>query len=171
MTNNEKENWLVVYTKNNHEKKVSKIFLEKNIEFYLPLQKIKKKWSDRVKIIEVPLFKGIIFVKNNILKDNLYLIPSVSYILQRNNKLQLVKSFEIENIKILLNGLEEKYEKVDYQEIIKGDNVEVIKGPFKGLIGTSIVVNKKHQLIITITGINESYSVQLPKSCVKKIKN
>ncbi len=170
MINNEKDNWLVVYTKNNHEKKVSRMFLEKNIEFYLPLQKIKRKWSDRVKTIEVPLFNGIIFVKNNISKEELYMTSGVSYILQRNNKIQLVKSFEIENIKILLNELEGKYEKINNEEIIKGDIVEVLKGPFRGLVGTSMVVNKKHHLVITITGINESYSVQLPKSCVKKLE-
>jgi transcriptional antiterminator RfaH len=171
MINDEKDDWLVVYTKCKHEKKIAKILLEKNIEFFLPLQKIKRKWSDRIKTIEVPLFKGIIFVKNNISKNEIYSIPNVGYILQRNNKLQLVKSYEIENIKILMNELKGNYQKYDSEEYIEGGFVEVIKGPFKGLIGTSIVVNRKHQLIITITGQNESYSVQLPKSCVKKLKS
>lgn len=38
---------------------------EKGVESYCPLNKVRRKWSDRVKIVEEPLFKSYVFVKVN----------------------------------------------------------------------------------------------------------
>ncbi|MBS1917794.1 MAG: UpxY family transcription antiterminator [Bacteroidetes bacterium] len=55
--------WYAVYTKPRWEKKVNKVLLEKNIESYCPLNKVSRKWSDRMKIVEEPLFKSYVFVR------------------------------------------------------------------------------------------------------------
>lgn len=55
--------WLAVYTRPRWEKKVNQLLLEKGIESYCPLNKVRRKWSDRVKIVEEPLFKSYVFVK------------------------------------------------------------------------------------------------------------
>ena len=55
--------WLAVYTRPRWEKKVNQLFIEKGLESYCPLNKVRRKWSDRVKIVEEPLFKSYVFVK------------------------------------------------------------------------------------------------------------
>jgi len=55
--------WLVVYTKPRWEKKVNTSLVKKGIEAYCPLNKVRRKWSDRMKTIEEPLFKSYVFVK------------------------------------------------------------------------------------------------------------
>jgi transcription antitermination factor NusG len=55
--------WYALYTKPRCEKKVHEYLQAKGIESYCPLQKTKKRWSDRYKIIEEPLFKSYVFVK------------------------------------------------------------------------------------------------------------
>ncbi|MGB3155146.1 MAG: UpxY family transcription antiterminator [Chitinophagaceae bacterium] len=55
--------WLAVYTRPRWEKKVNQLLMEKGLESYCPLNKIRRKWSDRVKIVEEPLFKSYVFVK------------------------------------------------------------------------------------------------------------
>jgi transcription antitermination factor NusG len=42
---------------------VNQLLIEKGLESYCPLNKIRRKWSDRVKIVEEPLFKSYVFVK------------------------------------------------------------------------------------------------------------
>jgi transcription antitermination factor NusG len=42
---------------------VNKLLTEKGLESYCPLNKVRRKWSDRVKIVEEPLFKSYVFVK------------------------------------------------------------------------------------------------------------
>jgi transcription antitermination factor NusG len=63
----EKSNWYALYTKPRCEKKVHATLLSGNVESYCPLTRMKKKWSDRYKWVEEPLFKSYVFVK---LKDS-----------------------------------------------------------------------------------------------------
>jgi len=42
---------------------VNQLLFEKGLECYCPLNKVRRKWSDRVKVIEEPLFRSYVFVK------------------------------------------------------------------------------------------------------------
>ena len=55
--------WYAIYTRPRWEKKVNHLLLQKGVESYCPLNKVRRKWSDRIKIIEEPLFKSYVFVK------------------------------------------------------------------------------------------------------------
>jgi transcription antitermination factor NusG len=55
--------WYAVYTKPRWEKKVNELLLKAGVEAYCPLNKVRKKWSDRIKWVEEPLFKSYVFVK------------------------------------------------------------------------------------------------------------
>jgi transcription antitermination factor NusG len=55
--------WHAVYTKPRWEKKVAALLEAKGIEFYCPLHKVEKQWSDRRKTVLEPLFKSYVFVK------------------------------------------------------------------------------------------------------------
>jgi transcription antitermination factor NusG len=55
--------WLAIYTRPRWEKKVNQLLTEKGLESYCPLNKVRRKWSDRVKVIQEPLFKSYVFVK------------------------------------------------------------------------------------------------------------
>lgn len=55
--------WLAVYTRPRWEKKVNQLLIEKGLESYCPLNKVRRKWSDRVKVVEEPLFKSYVFVR------------------------------------------------------------------------------------------------------------
>lgn len=52
-----------MYTRPRWEKKVHFLLKDKGIESYCPLNKVRRKWSDRIKIVEEPLFKSYVFVK------------------------------------------------------------------------------------------------------------
>src|ERR1700712_1249639 len=56
-------NWYAVYTKPRWEKKVYALMTERGITAYCPLNKVRRKWSDRVKTVEEPLFSSYVFVQ------------------------------------------------------------------------------------------------------------
>ena len=58
--------WIAVYTKPRHEKTVENELLKKGFEVYLPILKERRKWSDRKKWVEFPLFRSYIFVRTEI---------------------------------------------------------------------------------------------------------
>jgi transcription antitermination factor NusG len=55
--------WHAVYTKPRWEKKVAALLDAKGIEYYCPLNKVVKQWSDRKKTVLEPLFKSYVFVQ------------------------------------------------------------------------------------------------------------
>jgi transcription antitermination factor NusG len=56
-------NWFAVYTASRHEKRVAQHLSQREIEFYLPLYRSARKWSDGSKVtLELPLFPGYLFV-------------------------------------------------------------------------------------------------------------
>ena len=55
--------WFAIYTKPRWEKKVKTSLEQRGFESYCPLNRIKKKWSDRIKVIHEPLFKSYVFVR------------------------------------------------------------------------------------------------------------
>ena len=61
------------------------------------------------------------------------------------------------------------FDSEDSLDVVPGDKVEVIRGPFQGLIATSIEVNRTHKLIVQIESLDQRFVVHVPKSFVKKI--
>jgi transcription antitermination factor NusG len=55
-------NWYAIYSKPRWEKKVLDILTRKGLEAYCPMNKLRKKWSDRIKTVYEPLFKSYVFV-------------------------------------------------------------------------------------------------------------
>jgi transcription antitermination factor NusG len=55
--------WFAVYTVSRHEKRVAQHLSHRQIEFYLPLYKSERKWSDGSRVtLDLPLFPGYLFV-------------------------------------------------------------------------------------------------------------
>jgi transcription antitermination factor NusG len=63
--------WYAVYVRSRHEKSVHEFFFRKGIESSLTLKSIYRQWSDRKKKVEVPLFRGYVFVNIDISKEKL----------------------------------------------------------------------------------------------------
>jgi transcription antitermination factor NusG len=57
-------NWFAVYTISRHEKRVAQHLSQREIEYYLPLYRSARKWSDGSRVLlELPLFPGYLFVR------------------------------------------------------------------------------------------------------------
>ena len=55
--------WFAVYTISRHEKRVAQHLTQRQIEFYLPLYRSERRWSDGSRVtLDLPLFPGYLFV-------------------------------------------------------------------------------------------------------------
>ena len=165
---NNSEKWIAVYTKPRHEKTVSNELYKKGYEVYLPLLKEKRKWSDRKKWIEFPLFKSYLFVKTDI-KNSLSVVQSygVVKIIKFGEKVGIVQNEIIDSIRLMIEG-GYKPEPLDY--FIKGDPVIVKEGPLKGLIGEVVRIDNNERLIVRIDAIQHSVSIQIERGFLNSIK-
>jgi transcription antitermination factor NusG len=103
-----KKNWYAIYTRPRHEKKVHSLLIARGLEAYCPLNKVKKKWSDRFKWIEEPLFKSYVFVKvKEDEKSLVRMVDGVVNFVYWLGKPAIVKDNEIEVIRKFLNDYSE----------------------------------------------------------------
>jgi transcription antitermination factor NusG len=162
--------WLAVYTRPRWEKKVNLLLSEKGVESYCPLNKVRRKWSDRVKIVEEPLFKSYVFVKvNGEDRSDVRMTPGVINFVYWQGKPAVIKEKEINAIKRFLD----EYENVEVQplELKVSQRVKVIAGPLMDQEGQVLEVkNKKAKVAIDSLGYMLVASVEKTKLAAVKTK-
>ena len=134
--------WYAIYTRPRWEKKVNGLLEQKGIESYCPLNKVRRKWSDRIKKVEEPLFKSYVFVK--IVEEdrsNVRMTNGVVNFVYWNGKPAVIREKEIQTIRRFLN----EYEQV---EVVKVDlnvdeRVRVIAGPMMDQEGKVLELKNK----------------------------
>ncbi|MDP4261635.1 MAG: UpxY family transcription antiterminator [Bacteroidota bacterium] len=134
--------WLAIYSRPRWEKKVNQLLLEKGFESYCPLNKVRRKWSDRVKIVEEPLFKSYVFVKvNDEDRTAVRMTPGVINFVYWDSKPAVIKEKEINAIKRFLN----EYENVEVQpiDLQVHQRVKIITGPLMDHEGEILSLQRK----------------------------
>ena len=119
--------WLAVYTRPRWEKKVNQLLAERGIERYCPLNKVSRKWSDRIKVIEEPLFKSYVFVKvNDDDRTHVRMTPGIINFVYWQGKPAVIKEKEINLIKRFLD----EYESVEVRpiDLELNQRVKIISG-------------------------------------------
>ncbi|HMH23169.1 MAG TPA: UpxY family transcription antiterminator [Puia sp.] len=160
----------MVYTKPRWEKKVFGLLTERGMEAYCPLNRVRKKWSDRVKWVEEPLFKSYVFVRARAAEDDqakIRMTGGVVNFVYWLGKPAVVKDREIEIIRKFLNDYDEV--RAEPLELDRNDKVIIRKGIFMDKEAKVVkVVNNKVQVIIESIGF--SLVAVIDKSNVSMIK-
>lgn len=139
--------WYAVYTKPRWEKKVAQALTNNHIENYCPLNKITKKWSDRMKVVEEPLFTSYVFVKiTQRQQTQVRFIDGVLNYVYWLGKPAIIRDDEIETIKDFLK--QHKNVRLENVRINVADRVKVIDGPLYELEGNVIAVNTKSVKVV-----------------------
>ena len=160
--------WYALSTKARHEKKVFDRFQLKGIESYLPLQTIHRRWSDRYKKVQEPLFSCYVFVKIA-LKDRLPVLQTdgVVRLVSFKGIPATIPDDQLAAIKIVLKEKED-IQRIDY--LTPGKKVEVSQGPLKNVRGVLINIKNKHRLVLRLYGIMQAISVDIDYRDIKMIE-
>ena len=134
--------WFAIYTKPRWEKKVNQLLTDKGVECYCPLNKVKRKWSDRTKTIEEPLFKSYVFVKvTEEERTKVRLTNGVVNFVYWNGKPAIVREKEIQTIKLFLD--EHENVQVRPMDLTVQQRVLITSGTFMDRTATVLDVRKK----------------------------
>ena len=164
------QNWFVAYTYPKAEKKVSNRILEAGFDSFLPLQKVRRVWSDRIKYIEEPLFSSYVFVKTDVTNlPRLTDIHGLSRFIAFQGEYAKVKEKEIKMIqKFVTSGVDID---VFSGRLREKQLVRVKSGPFAGMEGLLVRKEGKGRFVVEIKGISQSISVNIPAQCLEVITN
>lgn len=153
--------WYACYTRSRTEKTTVIQLEQAGIECYLPLIRTLRKWSDRMKWVDMPLLRSYIFVR--VSQDNYAKVLSTDSVVRFitfENKAVPIPDKQIDTIRLLLNQGAEL--EVVSKRFEPGDKIVVQAGPFLGLQGELVQYRGKKKVLIRLGSMSESLLVTLP---------
>lgn len=154
--------WYAVYTRPRWEKKVNELFERKGIDSYCPLNKTRRKWSDRMKIVYQPLIPSYVFVHvNEAEKAKVRMVDGVVNFVYYLGKPAVIREQEINLIKRFLGD----YENVETRsvDVAEGQRVRILSGVMTNKEGTVIRIEHNKALVYI-----ESLGIELVAQFEKK---
>ncbi len=134
--------WYALYTRPRWEKKVNGLLTNKGIESYCPLNKVRRQWSDRIKVVEEPLFKSYVFVKvSEESRTDVRMTDGVINFVYWDGKPALIKDREIQAIKLFLD--EHEHVSLVKMDLKLDQRVRVLAGPLMDMEGKVLEVKNK----------------------------
>lgn len=134
----------------------------KGYEDYLPLYRSRRRWSDRIKHVETPLFPGYLFCRfdpQNRLAP-VVTTPGVMGIVGVGKTPIPIPAEEIEAIRrILVSGLPAQ----PWPLFSVGARVLIEHGPLAGLEGVITNADKVHRLVVSVTLLQRSVAVEIER--------
>jgi transcription antitermination factor NusG len=157
----DQSSWFAIRTRPRYEKKVTAELQEKNIRAFLPLYSATHQWSDRRRLVHLPLFPSYVFVKVtptpdarvSVLRTN----GVISFVGVRNMGVP-IPDCEVEAIQSVLEG-GLAFEPYPYLEV--GRRVCVRGGCLDGVSGILMAVNGDQSLVISVNLIQRSIAMRI----------
>ena len=154
-------NWYAVRTRSRHEKSVARQLEERGITAFLPLVTQLRRWSDRRKLVQFPMFPGYAFVRLA------YEPPVRLAVLQTEGVVHFVGTHgqgspipdeQIESIQTLLKN-DVAIESHPYLKI--GQRVRLRGGSLEGMEGILVARKGHRMLVISVELIQRSLAIQV----------
>jgi len=160
--------WFALQVKPRAEKAVAAIAANKGLEGFLPLQKVRRNWSDRVKVLELPLFPGYLFCRMCV-ENRLpaLTIPGVLGMVGVGKTPLAIADGEIASIQAAVaSGL--WTEPCAFLEA--GQEIRIAEGPLAGLEGIYLESKKQHRIVVSIALLKRSIAIEIERDWVRPLK-
>jgi transcription antitermination factor NusG len=157
--------WFAVRTRSNFEKIASVALENKGLTPYLPTYRDRRRWSDRVVVSDTPLFRGYVFCRFNPL-HRLPVLTTVGVIsiVGCGSEPAPINDAEIDAIQLILqSGLATE----PCPFLREGQTVRVTRGALAGVEGILTKKKSDFRLVISVTMLQRSISVEIDREWVK----
>jgi transcriptional antiterminator RfaH len=164
----EQKIWYAIYTRSRGEKKVAEVLKNDGFEVYLPTVKTLREWSDRKKMVEVPLISSYVFIK--VSEKEYYNVLNASGAVRYvtfEGKAAPIRESQMLAMRMAVEG-NAPIELIS-KRLKPGQPVKIIAGPMKGAEGEYLETKHKHNFIINLNHIGFSLKIEINANDVVKI--
>lgn len=156
--------WYAVCTRSNHEKCAAAQLEQRSIEHFLPLYETVRKWKDRRKRLEFPLFPGYLFVRIALQERLRVLVtPGVVRLVGFDSRPAALRDEEIEALRtVLVHGV--RSEPHPYLSV--GRRVRITRGALAGMEGVLVRKKGRVRLVLSIDLIRQSAMIEVDSADV-----
>jgi len=153
--------WYAIHTLSRHEKFVVSQLQDRGITTFLPLVSQLRVWSDRRKLVQLPLFSGYVFVRVVLSGEARVQVLRtdgvVSFVGVRGEGIP-IPDRQIEGIQILLNN---HIPSVSYPFLKLGQRVRIRGGCMDGVEGILVGRKGDRSLVISVELIQRSLAIRI----------
>lgn len=160
-------NWYVLYTRSRYEKAVAEKLALAGMEGYCAVLKTRKKWSDRYKWVEEPLFRSYCFVKTDEKeREKALRVAGVVRFLYHCGKPAIIREKDMEVVKSWLMNYD--HEKIEVVNLSEKDRILIRTG---ALIGqeAEVIESKGNYALLYLESLGTKVKVDLRKNIVEKL--
>jgi len=162
MSKQEPANWYAVQTRARNEKVISERFREQGLTTFLPLVTEVRRWSDRKKKEELPLFSCYVFVKlvagNNEERMRVYRTNGVFRIVSMRGEAIPIPDEQIEALRTVVT---QQVPWTEHPFLKIGQRVRIRGGSLEGVEGVLLSRNGDRTLIISVDAIQRPLAVRV----------
>lgn len=160
--------WFALKVRSNFEKKSAEILREKGYQEFAPSYRSRRYWSDRVKLIDQPLFPGYVFCRFN---PNHFLpvlqTAGVLQVVGFGGKLAPVDDRELVSLRTLINSSVPLFQRAFLQV---GQKVLIKRGPLAGVEGILEEVRKGFRIVVSISLLQRSVTAEIDSNWVTAVQ-
>jgi transcription antitermination factor NusG len=156
--------WFALQIRSRWEGTAAGLLRSKGLETFLPTYTSKRKWSDRFKVVDSPLFPGYVFCRFDVHNRLPVLItPGVISVVGRGKKPIAIDDSEILSIQAAIqSGIH--LEPWPYVEI--GERVRIKDDVLNGMEGILMSFKGSHRVVISVTLLRRSVALEIDRSRV-----
>lgn len=160
--------WFAVRVRSRYEATTSAHLRGRGLEEFLPIYQAQRQWSDRVKVVNQPVFPGYVFCRLNP-QDRLPVLsaPGVVGIVGFGDGPTPVPEKQIDDVrKLVESGL--LLTPLPFLEV--GQRVLVERGPLAGVEGIVEAKRGRYRLIVSIDLLQRSVATEIDRIWVRPLK-
>jgi transcription antitermination factor NusG len=153
--------WYALQTRYQCEKRVDAALRDEGFESFAPMQLEQRRWSDRTKRVESPLFPGYTFVRMEAESRSLIKIlrlPGVVRFVTAWGDPIAVPNAEIETVRVLIQS-NTSYERGPFPAV--GERVRIHGGCLEGVEGILTAQTGRGEIVVSIGAIQRSMKIPL----------
>jgi transcription antitermination factor NusG len=154
--------WYALQIRSRWEVNTAELLRGKGLETLLPTYTTKRKWSDRLKVVESPLFPGYVFCRFDV-HDRLPVLitPGVISVVGRGKTPVAIDDSEILSIQAAIeSGI--RMEPWPYVEV--GERVRIKDDVFDGMEGILTNFKGSNRVVISVTLLRRSVALEIDRS-------
>jgi transcription antitermination factor NusG len=164
------EKWFALSVKHRQEDVVAAHLKFKGYQVFLPVYQSRRIWSDRVRVLSLPLFPGYVFCQFNLSNRTTPVVttPGVVRILGIGANPSPVDDKELAAIQRITRS---ELECEPWSYLHEGSRVRIAAGSLTGVEGVVVEQRSEMHLVVSITLLRRSVAVHIDPAWVKRLDN
>jgi transcription antitermination factor NusG len=160
--------WYALWVRSRHERSVAEILSCKGFQTFLPMHRSRRRWSDRIQEVELPLIPGYVFCRFD--PTNRLPVMTTPGLVQIVSAGKVPQPVDESEMRSLMTAVEAGVHLQLWPFLKIGQRVSIEDGPLRSLEGILISTKGSDQLILSISLLQRSVAVAVDRRSVRPIR-